>query len=479
MIWDVTGTHWNIPVTRAGAIVIFPPKSKVHSQTAITGGKEQGYTDNFKIRRDPNNDLSFVLTFPLAPFESLTIMTSWSEPATAAAFQNGQLDRFIIEHGTTTVAFITFLFILSYYLATWFSQRKNQEKAPVKAAPLQKGDLTPVVLNYALNKKVAPSSLFIILLDMASKKFLSFGEDANGTMLLIKNTDKETGLTAVEKRIASLLFTKDSTSFAMTDANVLRMKRMMGVLEKHLPKEYRKKFTVFPLSFFWFGILMALIGIVSVSSVSLFPMITGLTSLAAVLLLIPTTFIGEKLYTATKNGAWRDNKKKIALLSFAVLPFALCLAVLLVWYGIQTSAATAVFFFALLACIGVFKVVLRTPSGAGNAILENIEGYKLYLSSQDDTLLNVMRNAEAKIKSLYEKHLPFAVALGLAQPWTRRFVAFSEKENQLKPDWYKGKLPFDENFAGALEAEFVKVFPQKNTARKSGSPSRFKRPIKK
>lgn len=35
---------------------------------------------------------------------------------------------------------------------------------------------------------------------MASKNFLAFDEQSDGTLLLIKQTDKETGLTPLEKR---------------------------------------------------------------------------------------------------------------------------------------------------------------------------------------------------------------------------------------------------------------------------------------
>ncbi len=474
LILEITGRHWDIPITRAGASVIFPPNSKIYSQTAVTGGVS-GYGQNYKIRRDKNNDLSFVLTFPLAPYEGFALMTNWSEKDSMPAFENGKLDRFIIEYGTMTVSLIAFLFVLSYYLATWLSQNKNQEKTNVKASPLQKGDLTPAVLNYALKKEITPNSLLIVLLSMASKGFLSFSDDGNGTLLLVKETDEETGLTSFEKHIAEKLFTKDSTSFALTHANSLRLTRIMADLEKHLVKEYRKKFTVFPQGYFWFGILMAIIAVVSVSSMSLFPQITAMTALASVIVLIPASFIGGKIYTEIRRKTWKENKGKLFKLSLIALPLLICLVGLFVYYSIQTTLLTAVFFFALLICIGIFKTLLRSPSVLGNSILENIEGYKLYLSSQDDTLLSMMRNAESKIKALYGKHLPFAVALDLDQPWTCRFVAFSEQENQLKPDWYKGKLPFTENFIEVLAAEFNKAFPQK-TAKKSGSSSRLKKP---
>ncbi|MBR1777881.1 MAG: DUF2207 domain-containing protein [Alphaproteobacteria bacterium] len=475
LIWEVTGRNWDIPITRAGAVMIFPSGSKLYSQAAVTGGKN-GYGDNYKIKKDKGNDLSFVLTFPLAPYEGFAVLANWSEPNSAPVFENGKLDRFIIEHGTAVVSFIAFLFVLSYYLATWFSLRKNQVKPQVKAAPLQKGDLTPAVLNYALKKEITPNSLLMILLGMASKGFLSFGEDTNGTLLLIKETDKESGLTSLEKKIAGELFTKDNTSFALTNANSLRLARIMAKIEKHLTKEYRKKFTVFPQAYFWFGILMAVIAIAALSSMSLFPLITAVTSFASVFILIPSAFIGGKIYNEIRRKAWKQSKARLLKLSLAALPLLVCLIGLFIYYSIQTTVLTAVFFFALLICIGVFKTLLRTPSSLGSSILENIEGYKLYLSSQDDTLLNMMRNAESKIKALYNKHLPFAVALELDRSWTRRFAAFSEKENQLKPDWYKGKLPFTESFVETLTSEFNKAFPQKPAAKKGGASSRFKKP---
>lgn len=475
LIWEVTGTHWDIPITRAGAVMIFPPKSKLYSQSAVTGGRA-GYGDNYKIRKDKGNDLSFTLTFPLAPYEGLTVLANWAEINPAPIFQNGKLDRFIIEHGTFTLSLISFLFVLSYYIATWFSLRKNQEQPKTQTALPQKGDLTPAVLNYALKKKITPNSLFIILLGMAAKGFLSFSQDSNDTLLLVKETDQEKNLTPLEKRVAGKLFTKDSTSFALTHANALRLTRIMTEIEKSLIKEYRKKFTVFPQTYFWFGILMAVIAVISISSMSLFPLITFLTLAASVVVFLPLSFFGGKIYDEIRKKTWKENKLKFIHLCIIILPFLACLAGLLTYYSIQTTVWTAILFFALLICIGFFKAALRTPSELGNSILENIDGYKLYLSSQDDTLLNTMRNAETKIKALYGKHLPFAVALELEKLWTRRFVAFSEKENQLKPDWYKGKLPFTENFIEALFAEFEKVFPKKNASEKSASPSRFKKP---
>lgn len=476
LIWSVTGLHWDVPITRAGAVLIFPQGSQLYSQSAITG-QPGHYGQNFNIRKDAENNLSFTLSYPLAQHEGLTVLANWSENNPAPMFQNGRLDRFMLEHGTMAVSLVAFLFVLSYFLATWSSLKKNQGAKTVKAAPLQKRDLSPAVLHYALHNEISSKALLILLLNMAAKGFLSISEEADGTPLLIKETDKETGLTPLEKRIGRRLFIKDSTSFALTPANALRLTRIMDETEKSLKKEHRQQFTTFHQTPFLFGILMAVISVVAVSSLSLFPVVTGLTALGCVLFIIPISIIGNRIYMTLKKHGFKENRLPVILLSLILLPFIGGLLMLFCFYGLQTTLMTAVFFFITLVCIGVFYTLLRSPSMLGKSILENMEGYKLYLSSQDDTLLSTMRNADQKIKSLYGKHLPFAAAMDLDRLWTKRFAAFAEEENQLKPDWYKGKLRFDENFTEELAARFDQAFPRKNNTKAAGPSrkSRFKK----
>ncbi len=474
LIWNVTGSHWDIPVTRAGAIVIFPPQSTLYSQAALTSGPN-GYGHNYRITKDKENNLSFVLTFPLAPHESLTILTNWSEKNSTPFFQNGKIDRFIIEHGTAFAAFVAFLFVLSYYLGTFFGLKKNQGQNLTKPAPLQKNNLTAAVLNYALQKEITPKTLFIILLDMACKNFISFEQDDTDSLILVKNTDKETGLTSLQRQIAKKLFTKEETSFSLTRKNFLKLTRIMNDVRKGLIKEYHKKFTVFPQSYFLFGILMAVVAITAITSMSLFPLTTFFTSCCCIALLIPCTAIYEKIHALLKTPLPFEEKKKNFIKLFVPFFFCFCLLLaLFVYYALQTTFFTAFFFFALLICIGVFKTLFRTPSVLGKSILENLDGYRLYLCSQDDTLLKVMRHAEQKIKDLYNKHLPFAVALEVQQQWTHRFAVFSRKENQLKPDWYRGKLHFTDTFIDELYTRFFNVFPQEDVSKNNTRISRFK-----
>lgn len=480
LIWSVTGEHWPMPITRAAAVLIFPKDAKVLSQSAATGNAFNP-SRNFKIKRDEENNLSFSLSYPLADGEGLTIFANWQDPLATVLPSASALDKFIAEHGTSAAACIAFLFILSYYIATWVGLKKNQTVSKEKTKPVQKGDFSPGVLYYAISKKADAKSLFIMLTSMASKGFLKLAENENKTFQAIKTTDNESSLSAIEKKIAKALFSKGSTSFDFNQANALVLTRLQKNVANSLKKEYDRKFVTMHQSYFWFGILMALVAVIFISTLSLFGWATFFTALGCVALVVPLYFLGTALYAETKGIPFKTAWKSAVLLGGIAAPLLIAEFFLLYFYAIQTTPLTAVMLFLTVICISVFHSLLKSPSLLGKSVLENTEGYRLYLSDQSDTLLSAMRNATQKIKSLYSKHLPFALAFNLGKLWTQRFAAFADEENTLKPDWYNGPLAFDENFADNLEKCFNDAFPKLTSDETKNAPKKRrlkKRPLK-
>lgn len=464
LIWNVTGQHWDMPVTRAGASIIYPRGAKVFSRTALTGNMNKPQHD-VRIRRDNENDTAITLTYPLAPYEGMIVVTNWAE-SDAAPVYNAKFDRFLREHGTALMSFLAFLFVCSYYWATWISLKKNQVPASTQALPVKKDDLTPAVVYYALHKQTVPKTLFIMLLDMAGKGFLSFEED-NGRLSLIKRTDSLKSLSTLEKALAKKLFSGDATEFKLTSAGALKLMRLLNIVDRKTRREYKSKFITFHQTYFWFGILMTVLSVAAVASLSLFVQTTGLTALFCIICFVPLYFAGKALFERLKKGCWTHSRRALIVPFLTAGVFATALAQGLYWFGVETTGLTAFWFSATLVCIAVFYSLLQLPSVLGKSLMENMDGYKIYLSSQDDTLLATMRSADRKIRALYAKHLPFAVALGVDRLWNKRFAAFAGGDAKLAPDWYAGKIPFDENFTDALFTAFATVFPApKQTAKK-------------
>ena len=80
---------------------------------------------------------------------------------------------------------------------------------------------------------------------------------------------------------------------------------------------------------------------------------------------------------------------------------------------------------------------------------------------------------------LYERHLPYAMALGVEAQWSARFAAALEAGlvdpslHEYQPDWYKARSSFSSPsaFSGALSSSLVSASASASTPPASSSSS--------
>src|SRR5205085_12400853 len=68
----------------------------------------------------------------------------------------------------------------------------------------------------------------------------------------------------------------------------------------------------------------------------------------------------------------------------------------------------------------VFAVLMRAPTVQGRAIMDEIEGFKMYMDTAEKNRLNLVAEPPMTIKR-FEAILPFAIALGVEKPWSQHF----------------------------------------------------------
>jgi uncharacterized membrane protein len=89
-----------------------------------------------------------------------------------------------------------------------------------------------------------------------------------------------------------------------------------------------------------------------------------------------------------------------------------------------------------------FAVVMKRPTMRGRKLLDEIKGFEDYLEIAEKYEME-LRNPPAKTPQLFEKYLPFALALGVDQSWAEKFSTIL-KNAQLgdgspyRPTWYNG-----------------------------------------
>lgn len=121
------------------------------------------------------------------------------------------------------------------------------------------------------------------------------------------------------------------------------------------------------------------------------------------------------------------------------LGIALSIAVLLA--SSPTSMVTAAVVLPLVVVNYVFHRLLSCYTAAGMELYSRVMGFKMYLSvAERESLQN--RGEPDKTPELYEKFLPYAIALGVEREWTGKFTRVLESAassgGDYRPEWYSG-----------------------------------------
>jgi uncharacterized membrane protein len=90
----------------------------------------------------------------------------------------------------------------------------------------------------------------------------------------------------------------------------------------------------------------------------------------------------------------------------------------------------------------IFSIIMKRPTPIGRRLLDELAGFREYLEIAEKDEMN-LRNPPDKTPELFERYLPFALALGVEQQWAERFSQIfaslkSPNGTVWQPSWYNG-----------------------------------------
>ena len=92
---------------------------------------------------------------------------------------------------------------------------------------------------------------------------------------------------------------------------------------------------------------------------------------------------------------------------------------------------------------GMFSFLMRAPTPKGRQMMDEIEGFKMYLDTAEQDRLERMRSPTLT-PEVFEAFLPYAYALGVQNSWCKRFAREMPEEirqqSGYNPSWYGGKM---------------------------------------
>ncbi len=96
----------------------------------------------------------------------------------------------------------------------------------------------------------------------------------------------------------------------------------------------------------------------------------------------------------------------------------------------------------MIVAVIIFAFLMRRPTVLGRRLLDEVHGFREYLDIAEKDEMN-LRNPPDKTPQLFEKYLPFALAMGVEQHWAERFAGVFERlkrpdGSDYQPSWYSG-----------------------------------------
>ncbi len=423
LYWNVTGNFWKFPIDRAEAHIQLPAGGKI-KQYALYTGAVGSKAENAQAQLLSGNAIEFHTTEPLGQGEGLTVAVGFAKgavrPPSPAELRRQSLE----DNAPSIIAWAAMLMLFIYYFIAWWSHGRDPKRGviiPLFSAPQ---GFSPAAVRFVHRMAYDRKCYSASLVDMAVKKYLTISEHG-GTYTLTRTGQSEGGLSSGEVAIARKLF-KGRSAIVLKDNNHEIVAASISALEDSLENEYERVY--FNTNTAWFAGGMAIL-IVGAAATALMcddwatagGVLAGLAIASAV-----AAFLLHRAFSAWVGiggpGSRVLNFLGAVFATVFAIPVALAVVfgVTLVTHDVPGAALAALIAGGIMSY--VFYHLLKAPTLAGAKILDEIEGLKMFLVTAEKARLEAL-NPPQVTPEVFERFLPYAIALDCENQWSRKFEA--------------------------------------------------------
>lgn len=368
LYWNAIGTGWDFAIEQGSVEVRLPEavpvdRLSVEAYTGPQGAQGQAYIAD----RPAAGTARYRLSAPLAPREGFTIVLTFPKGLVEPPSQTQRVWWFLGDNRGALVALAGLVALLLYVVREWRRVGRDPRPGPIIARYVPPEGHTPASLRYVRRMGYDMRCFSAEVLSLAVAGQLRIHRDKrrfSEQWRLERTTDDDAAgaLPAFQRQLLAPLFPMGRRSLELKNTNAATVQRARDV---H----------------------------------------------------------GAALKRALKPRFFRLNRSSTAIaMVVAIVSFMLSLAV-------SGGAGVPVIFvvhFLMAIVVLVFARLVRAPTEEGRALLDEIEGLKLYLSVAEREELSIVPGPGAPPvldAGRYEALLPYAVALEVEDAWTNKFTA--------------------------------------------------------
>jgi len=380
LYWNVTGDEWDIPIQSAGARIILPEGTTNIRANVFTGAyRSRAQNADVDIA---GNGVEVRAREPLRLHEGLTVAVAFDKGFVHEPTAAGRLALFF--RGNWPLGIPLAAFVAMFYL--WWTRGRDPRLRPITAQYEPPNQLTPGEVGTLVDNSADMRDITASIVDLAVRGYITIEEHQKDRML-------------------GLMHDKDYNFIVQKDRSE------WSKLKPHEQTLLEGLFTV---------------GTVG-ESVSMSSLENHFyTNLPGIKSNIFSSLVADGYYTT------RPDSVRSAYIGAGVI-----IGFLIVFGGVKIASTQGMAPLAFIisgiltgAIVCAFGWFMPAHTEQGTRALEGVLGFEDFLVHVESDRFNRM----IKTPEMFEKFLPFAMALGVEKNWSRAFQGILTQP----PQWYRG-----------------------------------------
>jgi hypothetical protein len=317
--------------------------------------------------------------------------------------------------------------VLAYYLVAWFRFGRDPKQGVIVAQYEPPKDMSPAMLRYVWKQSLDERVFWAAVLSLVSKGLATlYSKDERTLLVPVEHVQPKERLPREEATLYDTLCTHSRRKpFVLSLVNDETQFVAEFVCTK-VRKEAGERWFTSNLLYVQIGAMLSLCGVAfaaaphTLEEYAALAIVLGLTAPATYYLFFLSMRTLELLRSLSKRngiGLWKRLLGFLLLSASCVSAIGVGSLVLAFDFGMPVLIAA-------LTLIGVnliFLYLMRAPTAAGREVMDQIEGFREFLLSVEQPPMELYEGP-SNSQGLYERYLPYAVALEVEQSWADHFV---------------------------------------------------------
>jgi uncharacterized membrane protein YgcG len=437
LYWNVTGNGWTFPINVAEARISLPEKV-AFGRTAFYTGRQGAKGQDARVVEQQPGYIVFRTTKPMPVSNGLTVAAAFPKGVVIEPTAMQRFAAMMQDDPALRAAGIGGGLVVLFYLVAWLLVGRDPRRGtiiPLFAPPTgMSAAATRFVEDMTFDDRVFTAAIVGLGVNGHLKLV---DQDATQELRHVKGNGK---LDDAEQAVDAELFAKQ-TKVALDKSDAAALSGARAALHSTLRRNYIG--TMYRNNFVWSSIGLAGVVLV-ISAIALAYSDSYSSSIGGILVgmfipLIPIMIAVGVMRTNVQRGG-RHATRNIVI-GVIVIAAALAIGIAILGYniGYGFAMAPALVPSALAALASFAFSWLQSATKDGRKLMDQIEGFRQYLDVAEEDRLEYL-NPPKKTPELFEKFLPYAIALDCENSWAERFsgVLATAGVGAAVSSWYVG-----------------------------------------